>query len=434
MNTQLASTYIRGVFVYVILTVILYFFGPISWPYDNSILFVIFLTFSWSFFIFGYLSYPIRRANRRKPIYLDHSKLLRWATICNLITVPVAIYFYTGKSLFDMSLNLTEQGAAFNEFQVFTQEIERGGMGKLFIAVRASLMWLVYMQLAMIGVFWRRYSKVQKLVVIGNCVLFLMLSIARGTDKQVVDLFLFVFTGVFIAYYGVGEAKIRKSLTKKTLSLYISVFILSLVILGLFAERRIQRWGGDLPSCFTIYSVCTKENIVWDNIPILPRAGLTFGTNYLTQGYSGLSKALVLEWDTTLVFGQSSALMSLAETASGVDVYSSSFNYKLRDEWDDRYFWSSMFTWLGNNFSFWMVPILMFLYGRYAKYLISRVICSGCHLASASLSFMVIFVVYSPANYQLGVNFDLWIAWVLSLFYVGANYFPRFLRFKRRMS
>ena len=85
-------------------------------------------------------------------------------------------------------------------------------------------------------------------------------------------------------------------------------------------------------------------------------------TNYLTQGYYGMSLCLREEWLPTLGVGNSKGLMDLVEAFK--DTYKRTFQWRItKYGWDDNVQWHSMYSWFANDLGFWGTISVMFILG-----------------------------------------------------------------------
>ena len=427
--------FVPMVMAYAVVTLAIYVLGPVNWSYDNLIQSVSLVVVSWSLFSMAVLRFSNVAGEKATPFeYSDifFDRLANTALACAIVVVPATVYVMTGKSVLDASLIFGNQGRNFSEFQAFVSESQGGLLNSLILVIRAGLSWPVLMLFVFIPRYWRGSSKATRLKCLVVVVLWALISVSRGTDKQIVDIFVLMVGGYYsgLCWRGRNVRRAKRSSSfrnRNRLLVMAAVLVVLIALVSVFAERRVQRYDGNLPSCFTYLKICFKDEGFWSAFPSGVKAAAGFGTTYLTQGYDGLGKSFDENWSSTFLFGQSPVLMSLADNYLGSNLYVNSYNFKMRNYWDDRTLWSSMFTWIGNNFSLYSTPFILMFFGIYAGILLRKIKKNGSHVCSYSFCFIILMIIYSPANYQLGVSLDMYISWLVSICFVIRNKFPKFL-------
>lgn len=390
---------------YFIVTLLLFNYGPISWN-ANYLIVNLFLSIVWVFLIIGYYFGSWIRIPNKNPVSLNINKIIKWGVILNIITMPFAIYVYTGKLPTEISFDIALQGEAHKNFYHHIID-SQGSISRTTLSfVRAACSPLIYASIILGYKHWPELSNKNKAYVALSTLVQVAFSFSRGTDKEIADLVIFLAIAIL--------ANRRKNVLKN-----LSKYLVFLLILGIFAsvfiERRAGRYNFELPECFSQANVCVD----YDNSKISSAVGRNnyIGTamiiNYLTQGYNGMSLAMELDYKTTFGLGHSPIITRIYERLTGdSDLYTRTYNYRLRTkDWSDLYAWSSLYTWLANDVSFFGVPLAIFFIGIILGLSWRQTLLYNNDVAYMVFALCLLSLIYSPANNQLGTSLEMFSTW-----------------------
>lgn len=124
-------------------------------------------------------------------------------------------------------------------------------------------------------------------------------------------------------------------------------------------------------------------------------------TNYLTQGYYGMSLSVDEEFTTTYGIGNSQFLTSNFKSLLGIDVHERTYQHKINEKWHESQQWHSFYSYIANDISFYGVVIFMFLLGLYYGCICKDVFYNGSLIGKLILPLFVIMFMYMPANNQV---------------------------------
>lgn len=386
--------------VWVLGTLVVFYLGPIAWLGARSsdvLLYVVFCLVAFN--VGAWVSLPLPENRRSIATNLLPTTRAGARTVVGLYAVASLIYIFlvTGRSALDVTAYSLDFGAVYSEYGAMVAR-RQAGYGELLITfIRAVLFCLglaIFVQRA--GSDW-----LVSILFVGPMV---VSSLFRGTDKEIVDIVVLL---AVVAY-------LRGVLTRRAILLLGAVP----VVMSLFLMRRIGRFGGDLPSCLPDSGVCFNYNSAaarWlgDWAEVL----YVFLANYLTNGYQGLSYALHLRWEPNYGVGHlmpiKRALCSVSDGLCVAGDYQASLTAA---GWDASSKWTSVYTPIANDLSFWLVPVYLFLLGV----LMGRVRRNWAETkdptAGAALVLIVMFWVYSSANMQIAISFDWALATILFLY------------------
>jgi len=398
---------------YLMATLYLFNFGPIKWAGRtwevNS-----FLLVTWLFLILGYfIATRMKISNKsRKPIQLDIRKIIKYGMLFNIITMPFAIYAYTGKLPTQISLDLSMQGEMHEQFYEHVIQSKGSTFRTILSFVRAIFAPFIYGSIILGFKYWKNLDKRYRILVIISVLVQVFFSFSRGTDKEIADLIIFFIAAAIVN----RDRNILKKFGK-----YLIFALIFVTFVSVFTERRAGRYNFDMPNCFSQANICVdpENSAVSSVIGRNNYIGLSMFVNYLTQGYNGLSLAMDLDYESTYGLGHAPIVSRIYERISGdFDLYYNTYNYRLRTKgWSDLYSWSTLYTWIANDVSFYLVPLVIFLLGGILGLSWRQTVLYNNDIAYMVFSLMFLSLIYSPANNQLGISLEMFTTWIFWLTY-----------------
>lgn len=385
---------------WVVATVALFYWGPIDWLGAESVMVGAYVLLNLLAFNLGaQLTFkaPVRLTH---PLPLPDGRAFAYLAVGAFVLLSVAhLYFVTGRNAFSPSAYSLEFGVVYSEFYQTQRGLERGWLAFVVMATKGILFPVV------LALFVKHFRTRRPLVVM--VVLSLAVSsVLRGTDKELVDLLILV--GVTASCYGL--------LTRRVLLVGIGV---GTGLLALFGVRRMSRYGGDPPACLPESSVCFDYSSgVAKTLGRNAEFVYVLFTNYVTQGYQGLALALELEWIPNFGLGSLPLIKTIACRSSGVGCNLSDYSDRLQATgWDTTTRWTSAYPTIANDVSFWLVPVVMLMFGIcFAK---ARSVWNATQApeAACALITLAIFWLYSSANMQVGISLDWTFATLLFVYW-----------------
>ncbi|GAL24283.1 hypothetical protein JCM19239_3986 [Vibrio variabilis] len=124
-------------------------------------------------------------------------------------------------------------------------------------------------------------------------------------------------------------------------------------------------------------------------------------TVYLTQGYKGVSLSLNEPFDSTYGVGHSLFLQRLFEDHLGFDIRSKTYQRKITEYWHENIFWHSAYSYFANDVSFYGVIVVMLLLGYYFSMVVHAALLDDNFIAKSLLPLFAIMFLYMPANNQV---------------------------------
>lgn len=400
--------------IYLLFTILLFFFGPFDWPVRNNDVLLLFLLATLVALCAGYML----GCYTRPPgmCLASWRKFYRLGALLSVVLLFPSTYAYTGKWPWEVVDALGEQGEAYREMLKALEENESGI--RTYVALgRAIAAPFVYCVIPFAILRWRTLKPFDILLLLGHIGAILVFSLMRGTDRETGDLLVFLLASFLIlgcqAIVRYGRFPFSFG---KTLAFIFFFFVAILFTLVLFVERKESRMGGDEVFCIAESVVCSQRSTADD--PLTKKLSFTVEmlSAYMAQGYYGLSLALEEEFTSTLGLGHSAFLMANFSKNLDESLYERSYLYKVDQAgWSDESQWSTMFTWIASDMGFPMVPLIVavlgFLWGSAWK---SAVLWRS---EAGALVFLLLSlsILYMPANNQLAQTLDSYFAFLFWL-------------------
>jgi hypothetical protein len=432
MSLSLRALPFTLMMIYLLSTILLFWFGPLDWPTPNPKTMALFLTCA----VFGICAFYVVGAQDEpegRPISSWRSIIVAGAILSVVILFPSA-HYYADKMPWQILDALKDQKAAYDALQ--KKLVDTAGTRTLISAVRAMVYPVIFAALPLSILNWRRMSWWLWILTAAAVCSGLIFSILRGTDREGFDMIIIAGASGFVV---AARSCVARNATlsdiilnRKTLAGAVLFLVIASFALSVFADRRAQRTGytpeafaagtRDAPSLaehlksgagwgdvMCIRDICLDPDHVLVRYVDAPKKyTILMLTSYLTQGYFGLSLAMTNRQSSTLGIGHSSVITRLYERLThDASLYERSYTFGLRQmHWSDESQWSSIFPWLANDVGFpgsiAVICLLAFLWGRSWRDAV------GANNDAAAIVFCLLFqlFVYVPANNQLAQTFD----------------------------
>lgn len=402
--------------LYLTATILLYILGPLEWKSQNPVMLFSFILLSQALLFFGYML-EMNKMTKRNTVnnHVDNyvqldskEKTLKFLNIFIVINLIITILYLmrnTGMSSFSLaeiisnfSKGLTDSGNQY--LGKFNEEISFGG-GWLapLITISSPLLWPV---IPLSFYFFKDLKFYNKLIIILTVFFEAARWISTGTNKGVIDL---ILTFVFIVFirlwnknYLANEKKSKKQIV------YIAA-ILSLILLGftLFVNNIDSRLNENY-NTVTKITGDTKVNLDKPLMKLMPdelNSLFVYTSQYLTQGYYGLSLALDEPFVPMFGVGNSTFILENLKEIN-IDLYQYTYAERIAYEgWDPSMNWHTIYVWLANDLSFFGVLVAMYFIGVYFAHVSYRCIANKEPIAISLLILLLLGFFYFPANNQI---------------------------------
>lgn len=392
---------------YLIITLLLFLFGPIEFKYHNGYLFFILIASYHLAFILGYKVSTKTFKIYESGIHCEKHLISRKKFFLLLIAAYASAFisyknlmlvsdFSLANFFIDVLRGISDPGSVYADRMDILRSGEYQGSRFLNIAsiffVFSKFLFIFY-----VIYYWDFLKNIEKFLFFVFLVFYIAPGISAGVNSLNFYLFLFVFPSVFVKLYVNGNL----SALRKIILLSILIFF---VLLLFFGRHMSLRGGG-----FDYFSTISPLNDISINIETPDMESMwgyffysaVWFISYVVQGYYGFSLALGENWDWTYGFGSSAFLQNQIVQIAGVDVSALTFQSKINHYWDKDTQWHSFYAQIANDVGFVGVVFVMFFLG----YLLSRAwlecLFKKNFYASALLPILCILFVFIPANNQI---------------------------------
>ena len=398
---------------YLSVTFLLFLLWPVNWPiYRTSdwisligYVTLCFVLLAWLFSIGSKQSVQQVEPFSWRPI------ILIGGVLAVVLLFPVS-YVYTDRWPWQVLEALGDQKDAYSSLQ--TQLLETQGQRGPIAAARALTSPLTFAVLPLGIIHWRESSALLRSLIIGSVVAIIILSILRGTDREIADLGIISLSAVLVIIgrqSSDGGGAIG-TFIKKYWKLAIAGLLFVAVASALFTERKSARLGGFEKLnevCVGGSQVCADIDsplISW--MPEAQRFGISIFIISTASGYYGLNLAMEKDFQSTYGIGHSAAALSAYELISGDrQLVTRTYTYRnAYDGWSEEYYWSSLITWIANDVGFLGASIVIGLIGLLWGKAWAAATYGKSDPAAVIFCVLMLMILYLPANNQILAVYD----------------------------
>ncbi len=416
---------------YLIFTLFLFQFGPISFYIEYPLLFWWYIFLYQASFFLGYL---IACRTKRKNYYKygslgdDISTSKFWLLI---ITAMIAsMISFKGVAFFDL-INpfywyTTAMSGIENPGEQYIKKMERvlssentgNKLLNIFYFVVAFSKILIIPALVIL---WHRLSYFTRFFALFVSALPVLIGFSNGTNKQVFDFT--IFYGVSLAVFFIKNFYSLGSFGFKKRKFFVLMIFLSGLCAISFFGLTMQERGGSaiyIETVSPLGHIEVKEHDINTDDDFAYSTYVWF-TSYLVQGYYGFSLSLSQDFTSTLGFGNSPFLTRQFEWVTGMNLSNLTYQHKIDQWWDETAQWHSFYSYFANDFHFLGVSFICLLFGFYLARLWLSIINNNNFYAVLIMPLFALLVIFIPANNQVFGFLETFSAfWVTSIlwFYV----------------
>lgn len=427
-----------SILLYLSVSIGLFFFGPVQWnpqnvPTTMAYLVIALILFA-TFYTLG-LRPPLSPTT-----VLPQRKIIVVGGLLSIAMLLPSAYFYAGKMPWDLLSAIRDQKQVYAALQSRLSETQNGR--EIVALARALTFPLIYAAVPLCILNFRRNPNWFWALFGLTMASAMTFSILRGTDRESFDFILLVASSALVLAAR-NRAWLQSATARKCL---IAVGLCGILVLSaayhVFGERRLQRADlseqglaelldttgphGGYMTVMCIRTACADKNH-WmiASVPPFHKYAITMATNYLTNGYYGLSLALAdsRPFHSTLGIGHAPALKRVYERITHDEaLYRNSYTFGLNSQaWSDNSEWSTIFPWLANDVGFAGALAIFAVFGFIFAMSWRDATLAENDAAAIVFCFLMQLLVYVPANFQIGQTLDsylgcmLWLAiWLAS--------------------
>ncbi|MGG7619585.1 O-antigen polymerase [Bacillus coreaensis] len=372
--------------IYVLFTVILFYFGPIEYPLVNPIKTVC-LILLYNFALIGgyYLadSKFIVKGNKFRMNFISVRMLLWIGTVVS-ITFSFVLFTQYSSTLSlsiiidDLMLGITDPGESY------LRNINNAKESSIFTQLMTLLSPLTYLVIPLGLFYFSKLRFLEKVLLIIAISFELFAFIIKGTNFGV-----FKVAAIFFVVFFLVKKKRKINANSKILIVFAIVYFLFSI------TNRMNLTG--IPN--TVYGMEIDQNhLLFNILPVSLSIPIMLGTSYISQGYYGLSLTSLYNFDSTYGFGSGRFLLTKVESLYNIELWERTYQYKMDLLWDSRVNWHTIYVWFANDFGLLGVPIIMALIGFMFCLIFRDVKEHKSVLATILLPLYVLMILFIPAN------------------------------------
>lgn len=349
-----------------------------------------------SFLAIGYIL-TVRRERRASTVRTESRKVpngLVLAAGCWSIIYALAILRYQQLGMGDILQALSNPGQAYKaKFEVFARaevdpltQLATLGSGFMTITTPVTIAW------------WRELSPWSRLVGVLGSLAFPLAFVGIGTNQGLGYAFLFMLVGVLVGFYHRNPGWRRPRLPKKAQLAILLALVAGLAFFVLGSITRSSEFQAERAPTNPLVSSLVGEDLslAFDSVVFYP-----------THGYLGLSETLTQPFVFTQGYGGTRAANRYMVGYFGAtDQFANT--YPARTEYDRGYpslaLWHTIYPWLASDLTFPGAVIFMAAVGWLMARTWLMSVTSRDPLAIGLLAYLAIFVVFIPANNQIGTS------------------------------
>jgi len=393
--------------LYLLFTIILFFYGPIEYNIHNRELFFFYLFLYHSLTILGYIlgvNIKIYRKNYTTNIVriiMGYPFLTFLALLSSLLsnanlTMSNSLFPSNLIDLLKNGFNVESIGQAYFEKIQLIDSFQGNKLQNIFFFFIA---WPKVIYIPYIIYNWEKFNfnrKVLSLIIISIPVLS---GISTGTNKPIFDFVLLFFFSLSIFFVS-NQIKYNNFFFLKR-KFFLIISILAIFFFLYFFNTAMKSRNVDLDFIeitSSLGDIKVKNNVVENSKENNVNIWLA---NYLVQGYYGFSLALDQNFTTTFGFGNSPFLSRQFEWITGISLKNRTYQYKIDNLWSESVQWHTFYSQFANDFHFLGVSVLLFFIGFFMAITWKSIFLFSNYFALLLMPLYFEMFIFIPANNQI---------------------------------
>lgn len=397
---------------YVVTTFGLFLIWPVNWPIyraSNWVLLIGYVSVCFTI-IAAFYNIGSKQTVQQAGSFIWRPILI-WGAILSIILLFPVSYVYTDRWPWEVFEALSDQKEAYNTLQ--KQLLETEGQRGLIAALRALAAPLTFAVLPLGIINWRNSSWFLRSLTLSTVLAAIILSILRGTDREIADIFIISSSAFLIVIARSRKDSVRGiSTIKRSWKTVLILVVFLAAASSLFTERKSERMGG----LDKLSTACAGDSNVCADIDAPLIKWMPFSTRYTisafilttTAGYYGLSLAMEKEFQSTYGIGHSGASLALYELITNDrQLVTKTYTYRNAfDGWSEQNYWSTLITWIANDIGFIGAAIVLGVIGLFWGKAWTAATYGANDPAAVIFCIFMIIIFYLPANNQFFGLYD----------------------------
>lgn len=355
--------------------------------------------------------------------------LKRWTKIAAVIAIPDTLYYsrmwtLSPAQIFQrLIIGFTESNLNYS----LSLGYESSGtlVEKIVVLLIVVFYTFKFAVLPLSLLYWQQIDKKQKILCLFVVTLDIMKWLLKGMNKGIFDyVFVFIASALVITASNRRQRQffsenkdVHKRKTRRSHVVLIAVIVIVLGI-SIFIANIAAR-SSRLTTVYYSTSMqisADPDNVILKLLPESLHKPVLSLEMYLTCGYQGLSYALRLPFMWCFGIGNNQFTLSNFRDL-GLDVTNRTYQARVEQAfpWLEYHNWHTTYTWLANDFSFYLLPIVFFIMGYiFALSWLSSVEKHNPYAIIIFCLFVIRFA-YLPANNIVLSSSFTFITWVVCI-------------------
>ena len=387
---------------YLIITLLLFYFGPLEYELQNPIKTIFFLiTYQ---VVFGFGFHQIRKKYRERYGNVSiienddfHSSRVDKTIVLSLLIAMFVSYI----SLASFSFTLNPITIVMDIFAgirnpsmayAMNTAIETQFISSRYINIVLMLLSILSYYAYAMGAYHFNETKwyIRVLVALAFA-MEISTGLIRGTN---ISIFRMVVVVAVISILKMFTSDIKFNVSRKKM-IYIALAFIAFItyfVIGTSSRMALT----EIPDEIFRLKV-DKDNLIMRNLPEILKMPYIMISFYLSQGYHAFSMTFNYNFHTTFGFGNGWFLLNNFDPMFSFPFFARTYIAKMRYHWSPTINWHSAYTWFANDVSVFGVVVIMYLLGD----LLFRVIYRAKQrdkIAVTILPLLILMLLFIPAN------------------------------------
>ena len=371
-----------AIVIFQIITLCLYYFGPINYLFRGSPDSVVLLVLSYlTLLVLGYLG-GAKLYLRGSTGPRNASRFLKRASIVVLFFSIIDLIYVS------RSFNL---GSTLGQAYGLAQENKSENVS-VFAYLRMFFGYFIFGLLPIFFLWRKRLTKSLYVICMVAIVVNLLSGVMSGVNKKLFD---YLIIGLVLGLMGLTSIGDVKKIAKLSIAMVVSIFLAG----SFFLEGQLTRYGSfaisgvsDKLGAYSDYKAADGELLVFYSAM----------SGYLSQGYRAIELSLDIPFEFTWGVGNSSFFSRQIDKLFETDIENATYPARIETYGWDRYNqWSTFYTWWASDLTFYGVAILMFFIGFLFRCIENTLLVQRDIASIIGYFYMVILCFYLSANNQI---------------------------------
>lgn len=386
--------FVKIIFLYYLISFLLFVFGPIEYPINNLSMVVIYLSGYLLCFIIGYI-FSVKtfkkdfNTQEKSPKVVSNSFYFDCGLFIALIISFATLVNIVGTNGISGIFDTVILGLS-NPDVVYLNNLENGIESGIVTKMATLFSPITYIIIPIGMYFFKELKLNRKVLFVVLICLEIMSFLAKGTNFGI-----FKITIILLTIYYLKSKNFSKEMRKKLKK--ISIILGTFTIFYFFFTISSRMNYSEIPSTI-FYLPINDDSFIFKLLPLSLSLPLLTGISYASQGVYGFSLAFNYNFTSTLGFGSGRFLLSIPDRLFNIDLWQNTYQYKMNDVWNSRVNWHTAFTWFANDVGFFGVLIIMLILGLLFGRILMEAIYQNNIIAISLLPLYVILLIFLPLN------------------------------------